>query len=141
MKDQSEEKQEFLPRKRDFSPSDYEINENVLVKNINTSKKIRSNSVYAGVVKQRKGDRYKGKYNKNGKTELRWFPVSQVISKTKNIENEKQAVKNIQDTQSFKSNFHLWPKMKVENAEKEQVFSNTATTNDNASKSYNLRKT
>ncbi|XP_057299177.1 OTU domain-containing protein 5-A-like [Hydractinia symbiolongicarpus] len=60
--------------------------------------KIRSSSVHACVVKQRKGDRYKVKYDKNGKTQLRWFPVSQVTSKTKNIENKKQPVKKSQDT-------------------------------------------
>ena len=95
--------------KRKFPPADYYVGEKVIVKNIYSGKKIRSKfeKTFSGVVKSRNEDRYKVEYIKNGKTEIAWFPVSQMTSITRDIENKKQAIHRSKTLQPFKNPYHL----------------------------------
>ena len=93
--------------KRKYPPAEYELEEDVIVKNIYTGKKIKGTKIYSGVIKERKEDRYKVKYDKDGKTDTAWFPVSQITSKTKQLENEKQSIKKSKIKKAFKTNFHI----------------------------------
>lgn len=96
-----------LRNKRKFPPSEYEISEEVIVKNIYTGKRIKAAKIFSCVLLEKKSDRYKVKYEKNDRDEVGWFLVSQVTSKTRRIEKEKQANQQSRSYQSFKTKYHL----------------------------------
>ena len=130
-------KKMVLRKKRKFPPSEYEVGEEVIVKNIYSGKKIKNTKIYGGIIKERKGDRYKVEYEKRGKIETSWFPVSQVTSRTKAIENEKQAMKRLKPHKGFKKNYHL-DKANVVNEECIKAKSETTKASKAPKEKYNL---
>lgn len=130
-----------LRNKRKFPPSEYNIDEEVVVKNIYTGKRIKAAKVFAGVVLERKGDRYKVNIKKANGNEAVWFPVSQVTSKTRLVENKKQANKRSKIYKTFKTRYHLREVTEEEEEEGENSPIQTKTKTNKSSQSTKNKET